>query len=197
MKVLTLLPGDPAIYYSIDSPFDDMNPNSLNIFPIELLNQLNYSGLPNHQLYLKENACVMLLRNLDATHGLCNGTRLIIKTFKAHVIEAEIISGKNVGTRVFLPRIVLSPTEEERNIQFRRKQFPIKLAFALTINKTQGQTIKKVGLFVDNPLFSHGHLYTAMSRVSSMNNLKIMLEPKKLNNELGFFINNVVYKEIL
>ena len=75
-----------------------MHPNSLNIFPIELLNQLNYSGLPNHQLYLKENACVMLLRNLDATHGLW----LIIKTFKAHVIEAELISGKNVGKRVFL-----------------------------------------------------------------------------------------------
>jgi ATP-dependent DNA helicase PIF1 len=197
MRILNLLPGEPTVYYSIDSPRDDGNKNSRSIFPIELLNSLNYGGMPNHQLCLKENSCVLLLRNLDATHGLCNGTRLIFKNFKPHVIEAEIISGKNIGTRVFLHRITLIPTEDEQNIHFKRKQFPVKLAFAVTINKAKCQTIKKVELFIDNPLFSHGHHYTAMSRVSSINNLKIMVEPKIMNKKSGFYINNVVYNEIL
>ena len=49
----------------------------------------------------------------------------------------------------------------------------------MTVNKTQGQTIKKVGLYVDAPLFNHGQLYTVMSRVTEKSALKIMLEEKQ------------------
>ena len=71
-----------------------------------------------------------------------------------------------------MPRITIIPTESESPFSFQQRQFPIKLAYCLTINKAKGQTINKVGLLIDSPLFSHGHLYTAMSRVCNQNSIK-------------------------
>ena len=78
----------------------------------------------------------MLLRNLNPKIGLCNGTRLICKQLNKNCIDAEIITGHYVGTRVFIPRIPLNPPEN-LNLPFVliREQFPIRLCFAFTINK--------------------------------------------------------------
>jgi hypothetical protein len=64
------------------------------------------------------------------------------------VIEAEIITGTNKGERVFLLRITLSPSDEDIPFDFKIRQFHIKLAYSLAINKSQGQTIKKVGFML-------------------------------------------------
>jgi ATP-dependent DNA helicase PIF1 len=194
MEVLNKLPTEEKHYYSSDSPRND---NQAFLYPTDFLNEYNCSGFPPHHLILKENAIVILLRNLNPSEGLCNGTRLIVKKFRPHVIEAEIVSNKNCGARVFIPRISLYSNEDDTALQFIRKQFPIKLAFGLSINKSQGQTIKKVGLLVDTHLFSHGHLYTAMSRVNHIDNFKVMVKALKYDNSEGYFIDNVVYKEIL
>jgi ATP-dependent DNA helicase PIF1 len=116
------------------------------------------------------------MRNLNLSEGLSNGTRLFINKVSRHVIDVEILTGKNKGKNVFIPRITIMPDESECPFPFKRQQFPVKLAFGLTINKSQGQTINKLGLFIDSRLFYHGHLYTAMSRVSEKNALKIMLK---------------------
>ena len=68
---------------------------------IEFLNSLNTFGLPNHCIKLKIDSPIMLLRNLDQTQGLCNGTRIVVTRLVNHVIAAEIISGKNLGHNVF------------------------------------------------------------------------------------------------
>ncbi len=74
------------------------------------MNILQFSGITNHKLELKVGVPILLLRNLNQSIGLCNGMRLIVKRLGQHVIEAEIIIGNNVGKRVFIPRIIMSPS---------------------------------------------------------------------------------------
>ena len=70
--------------------------------------------ITNHRLVLKVGVPVMLLRNIDQQKGLCNGTRLQITFLGKRVIEAEVISGGNIGTRVFIPRINMIPSDKKK-----------------------------------------------------------------------------------
>ncbi|XP_074290808.1 uncharacterized protein LOC141617509 [Silene latifolia] len=103
-------PGAIHIYKSFDSVIDD---NS-NVYPAEFLNSLCPAGMTPHELIVKENSPVILLRNLDSATGLCNGTRLICKRFSPNVIECEISTGFYTGERVFLPRITLRPSKSSK-----------------------------------------------------------------------------------
>lgn len=154
--------------------------------------------MPPHRLVLKKNCTIMLLRNLDPSEGLCNGTRMVCKEFEENVIHAEIIVGHHAGKHVFIPRIPLSPAENEGYpFQFRRKQFPIRLCFAMTINKAQGQTIPIVGIYLPQPVFSHGQLYVALSRGTSMSTTKVLIKPNSITSIDDTRTKNVVYKEVL
>ena len=80
----------------------------------------------------------MLLRNLDQSEGLCNGTRLIVTRLANHVIAVEIISGKNIGNKVYIPKMSMSPSQSPWPFKLLRRQFPIMFSYAMTINKSQG-----------------------------------------------------------
>jgi ATP-dependent DNA helicase PIF1 len=117
--LLDRFPGEAKIYYSFDSAVDDTH----NHYPPEFLNSLTPNGLPPHILRLKINYPVILLRNLDPSNGLCNGTRLILREFQDNAIDAEIIGGQHAGMRVFLPRIPLYLSEHDvLPFKFKRKQ---------------------------------------------------------------------------
>ena len=62
----------------------------------------------------------MLLRNLDQTQGLCNDTRLIVTKLAKHVIAADIISGKNIGQNVYIPRMSMSPSQSPCLLRFEK-----------------------------------------------------------------------------
>ena len=181
--LLTHIPTRQIVYTSFDTTVDA--DDAVN-FPVELLNSLNPPGLPPHYLQLKLGSPVMLLRNIDAPK-LCNGTKLTVKQLLPNIIEATISQGHYAGETVYIPRIPLIPSDT--TVPFKRLQFPLKLAFAMTINKSQGQTIKVVGLSLLTRCFSHGQFYVACSRVSSPRNLYILSETQKTAN--------VVYTEIL
>ncbi len=163
-----------------------------SLYLVEFLNTLQFSDIANHELELKVGVPILLLRNLNQLIRLCNGTRLIVKRLGQHVIKVEIITGNNVGKRVFIPRIIMSPLGTNWPFVLRRRQFPVRMAFAITINKSQGQTFNNVGVYLPSPVYSHGQLYVAISRVTSSANIKIF-------NSQGpdRYMQNVVYKKVL
>ena len=114
---------------------------------------------------------IMLIRNLSHSQGLLNGTRLKIANLGKCIIEAIITTGKHAGQSVFLPRITITPSDSGLPFDERRQQFPIRPAFAITINKSQGQTLDFIGIGIREPVFTHGQLYVALSRVRSFSNI--------------------------
>src|SRR5437773_455600 len=92
------------------------------------------------------------------------------------VIECEILGGKHAGDLVLIPCIPLSPSSTaELPFDFRRTQFPIRLAFTMTINKSQSQTLNHVGLCLMESVFTHGQLYVAVSHVTDGANLRMIV----------------------
>jgi len=136
----------------------------------------------------------MLLRNLDQSQGLCNGSRLIVTKLANHVISAKIITGKSKGTQIYIPRMSKSLSQSPWPFKLIRRQFPIMLSYAMTINKSQGQSLDCVRLYLPTPVFSHGQLYVAASRVKSKSGLKILVHDNE--NKPLTTTTNVVFKEV-
>ena len=192
--VVSLLDSyNERVYTSVDSA-DHCDDNGLmgeGILP-EYLNSLNLQNLPPHELHLQVNSIVMLIRNISIHEGLCNGTRLRILDLNNNLLKCKILAGDKEGQVVFLNRITLY-SDNEYPFTFKRRQFPIKLPFAMTINKAQGQTFSNELIDLQKDVFSHGHLYVAISRVRSWSGLKIYLGSNRVNNK----DKNYVFKEIL
>jgi hypothetical protein len=132
VKMIDRFQGEHMVYHSFDSAMDDPH----NYYPPKFLNTLTPNGLPPHVLKLKIGCPVILLQNIDPAFGLCNGTRLVVRGFQRNSIDTEIVLGQHIGKHIFLPRIPLCPSDEEMfPLQFKRKQFPVRLSFAMTVNK--------------------------------------------------------------
>lgn len=199
-KIMDLMSDDD--YTSLFSTDSNVSQNQEALHPIRTLNKMNPSGAPPHELKLKKNAIIMLLRNLNIDEGACNGTRLRVNDFTQTVIDASILCGPRAGRRILIPRIKLILDKDQRYVPFVRRQFPVKLSWCMTINKSQGQTLDKVGLWLPTPVFSHGQLYVACSRVRSPDDLSIFVHEGVAQGKFphisdGVYTQNVVFHEAL
>ncbi|KAL7403408.1 hypothetical protein ABVT39_000168 [Epinephelus coioides] len=156
----TQLPAQEYICYNVDTTESD----SHHMYPKDFLNTLCPSGMPPHRITLKVGMVIMLLRNFDQQNGHCNASRYITDQILPHQFQE-------------LPSYHLT---------LRRKQSPVRPYFAMTVNKSQGQSLQRVGVFVTRDFFSHGHLYVATSRVGRSNSLRILALDQHQSKSVAF-----------
>jgi ATP-dependent exoDNAse (exonuclease V) alpha subunit len=195
-SILQQMAGQPRQYFSVDKIVQEAgaDPNDAEPIAVEVLRSITSSSLPPGELNLKVGCPVILLRNLDPSRGLCNGTRMVITRMGDRVLETRLIGGEHDGETAFIPRISLIPTgATDLTFQLKRLQFPVRLAFALSINKAQGQSVKVIGIHLQTPVFAHGQLYVALSRATASENVKVLLPSDTLDRTT----HNIVYDEIL
>ncbi|PIA61727.1 hypothetical protein AQUCO_00200012v1 [Aquilegia coerulea] len=191
---LEMFLGQHIEYLAADVAIEQENeqPHLVPSYPTDTLNSLDPSSLPPFRLILKIGAPIMLLRNIAPKDGLCNGVRLIVKRCATRVIEAIILTGDKAGNTVFIPRITLTPSVAELAIPMSRRQFPLRLAFGMTINKSQGQSVKYLGIDLQTSIFSHGQLYVALSRCTTARQIFVVL-----SSDVSTCTANIVYPEVL
>lgn len=151
----------------------------------EFMGSVEVPGAPMAALELKVGAIGLIMRNILPSEKIMNGTRVRVVALprcaggtSAHLLQIETIPlpGSGDAPRTFLlPRICFE-VEAPGSITFLRRQFPIKLAYALTTNKSQGQTLNRVLLDTRKEVFAHGQAYVACSRVRNFACLAFLTE---------------------
>ena len=168
-----------------------------------VLNEFNTNGIPHHILTLKVGDICLVLRALMCDN-LPTNARVIILAISPYVIKVQTLADS--------PRVVLIPRIRFKfSLQYGlsykmiRTQFPLRLAYCMTYNKSQSQTLDRVLLDCVNEPFSHGHLYVALSRVRQYDNIRLFMNedtqthmnPHSTECSSMPVISNVVYKDIL
>ncbi|KAK0427063.1 hypothetical protein QR680_010046 [Steinernema hermaphroditum] len=161
------------------------------------------TGVPPYKLKLKIGAIIMLIRNLSLTDRLCNGTMLqVMKMTDELMVCRRLDTSGQYDELVYLPKIrfIHGDGRHDRGVKFSRIQYPTRLAFVNTINKAQGQTLKKLGLILDcgEECFAHGQLYVALSRVRNQASVLYYSnghqEERKGRNDVA---RNIIYHELV
>ncbi|PNT67793.1 hypothetical protein BRADI_3g32249v3, partial [Brachypodium distachyon] len=142
--ITAIIPSEMREYLSADgiAPCSEQVPNIEELYPVEFLNSIAVLNYPQHRFY---------------SH---------------YVFEGVVLTGLTVGQSVCVPRIVLNTSCPRWPFVMQRRQFPVRVCYAMTISKSQGQTLAKVGLYLTSPMFTHGQLYVVISRVTSPRGLR-------------------------
>ncbi|MBW0506397.1 hypothetical protein O181_046112 [Austropuccinia psidii MF-1] len=160
--LLDQLKSEEYISYSIDRLAEDES----HAVPEEVLSSLSKPAFPGHKIHLKLGVPLLLLCNLRIPSGLCNGTRLLLTAIQPNVLKCKHMDGPNQFKSFLIPKIKLL-YEEYKVIgaRFYWDQFPVTLAYVMTIKKAQGQSFDTVGVCLPQEVFSHVQLYVSLSRI--------------------------------
>jgi len=190
--LLERMPGEEHRFEAVNQVDLSEDAAAAEPFAVVYLQSISLASIPPSSLRLKIGAPLILIRNLSPREGLCNGTRLRVVGIRRTCLQVAILGGRFNGMVRLLLRIKLTTTEEDLPFILERTQFPVRLCFAMTVNKSQGQSLEQVGVDLRTPAFTHGQLYVALSRVTSLDGLTLL--PSEQSPTLT---DNVVYPEAL
>ena len=133
-----------------------------------------------------------------------NGGRYIITKLTNNLILARKLNGKgDEDDKILIPRIpTISKDTDGSFVTFKRTQFPVLVAYYLTLNRAQGQTLERSGMYLPTSVFSHGHLYIGYSRCGDPDCCHVYAGQEEIENVEHFlnssktYTRNMVYKEI-
>ena len=176
---------------------DDPRGVLANMMTEDVLNKFGNTGVPPHILELKIGDICIVLRNLSIRDGLQNNARVRITHITKYAIRVQTIEERPKSSS--LPRILFKfklPFMQSYTIT--RLQFPLRLAYCLTMNKSQGQTVSnRMLLDISDESFAHGHLYVALSRITAYYNIMIFCQPSQLSDdEVNVTVQNIVYRDL-
>jgi hypothetical protein len=195
--VQNMNPNNSIVYKSRDvfADVDDPNGTLARMLTTSTLNDCNNSGIPPHILTLKQGDICLILRNLSKGHGLVTNKRVRILHLNANSIQVQTLDDEpKVST---IPRIRFKfKTLMGDAFNMIRTQFPLRLAYCMSYNKSQGQTLQRVVLDITTPPFAHGHLYVALSRVTLYSNIRLVCTEEQLFDKKPS-VTNTTYPEIL
>jgi hypothetical protein len=152
-----------------------LNCRQPDMYPREIVSAMRMSGAPPSVLKLKVGARYMIIKNMMKT--VFNGVRCQVVAFAgSKCIFVKVLSGPGSGTTTLLPACVFMIHPDQSGLPFsiRRRQLPLIVAYAVTVHKAQGQTLTKVGLYITTNIFTHGQLYTALSRTRGWTNIVVL-----------------------
>jgi len=179
------------MFDSVDDPKNILQ----HMITDEVLHRYNKTGVPSHILKLKVGDICFIMRNLLKKEGLTNNTRVKITDIKKYSIRVCTIDTK-IPKFFIIPRIIFKVTlPYGRSFTMNRKQFPLRLAYSMTYNKSQGQELKKCLVDIRSPPFVHGHLYVALSRIRHYDDIRIFCTDDNIEDNC-IIIKNYIFNQL-
>ena len=147
---------------------------------VEYLQSISLTLLLASCLQLTIGEPIILVRNLGSCEGRCNSMRMRVLGIRRNCMEVAIMGKRFDGKVCLLPRIKLTTSEEELPFILQHTKFPICLCYLMTVNKSQAQSLEHVGIYLSILAFTHGQLYVALSRVTSLNRVTLLTSEQSL-----------------
>ena len=176
------VPGETKTYLSIDSCMD---PDDAAYVGTEGLNNIETSGMPEHQLLLKFGAIIILIQNLHVHIKDVNGTRYIITALSSNLTTAKKLGANDDEPLLLIPRVIHLTINDDFPFIMKCVQFTVKLAYVMTFQRAQGQSLDKCGILLNRSVWTHGQLYVAMSRCGAMSRVKIYAIKQNFKNSIS------------
>lgn len=156
----------------------------------DYLAMLTHPNTPPHRLDLKVNVICAVQRNLSVEKGLVQNARVRITALHRRFVEVQTAQ---TGEIHCLPRITFAFNPPRLSWTVNRRQFPLRAAYATTFNGSQGLTLRRAVLDLRTDVFTHGQLYTALSRVQNRRDIRALWSASNEDRDTA----NIVYNCLL
>ncbi|XP_055337067.1 ATP-dependent DNA helicase pif1-like [Paramacrobiotus metropolitanus] len=150
--LLPKLTGETVPLFSSDTLDDSCGAKDIfqNDMDIDFFHSLNRPNIPPHEIKLKAGCHCYIVRNICPEDGLLNNTQVEVVSINKSLVQVKLLDNEKI---FWIPRISFSIELKNKKLRVLRKQFPLRLCYAKTINRSQGATLSKGGLDLRNPVF--------------------------------------------